>query len=534
MTFSKATTVASIAVTVLSLSIMSVSASHRHWATLIPSQRLASLTLDDEHLHLPPRGRQSHARDDEHDTNPTSPQSISSAIELAHDDAVSAAIASGASISEIENLSLTNGNSNAVTSYIVDMAHHSTNPASESSPHLFSMAPSSTQPWFDRNEMDKFVGGAMNLRPDIEEWIDIVLPELHDEVVKKLRDGSSLEQIIAGVDTGGGNTGGGAATVSVSSSAGTTATSTAMTTTASGGATGSYTIDPVTGVYLDSNGNVVTDPSVLPGGAGATSTTPATASGTTTGTTATWGFNGDLNGDPTKDFSDLLPNNNSPPITPTTATGTTSSSSVGMGTPTAPSTQATATQDTVSTPATSTAAISDSPLSTLQAYKPKPPPTSKLDPTIQGGVELQASSVLPYPLSLPWYPKDGQPWIDPPSLPTYDNPIIDAINAAPSTDVKNFIRNQYWEDGYWSPESYYGYGPPCSVSEVVTYNTDMIARGKLPVESAEQIRTAVGVDGKINGGKAVMELTYRGDQKWLGAGTLGRCEGDCDEGTFGH
>eukprot|EP00562_Extubocellulus_spinifer_P020711 CAMPEP_0178614226 /NCGR_PEP_ID=MMETSP0698-20121128/2053_1 /TAXON_ID=265572 /ORGANISM="Extubocellulus spinifer, Strain CCMP396" /LENGTH=1059 /DNA_ID=CAMNT_0020252951 /DNA_START=319 /DNA_END=3499 /DNA_ORIENTATION=- len=466
----------------------STSTTPRHWARLIPSNRLAELTLDDAHLHLPPTG--SHMNHDgeqqqqQHQStlleNPTSPQAVSAALEKAHDDAVSAAIAAGASIAEIENMAFGGGSPDAAA-IMMSINRLDDDPAAESSPHVFSMDTSDTQPWLAQNEMDKFVGGREKLRPDIEEWIEIVQPELVEE-----QEQVTLAEIVSGA--------GGTATTTSWNTGGSATVATAIPSAGAGTVAGSYTIDPVTGVYLDSYGNVITDPSVLPGTGSATTTTAA-------------GDGGGFGGDPTKDFSGLLPN--TAPSTPSTNTIVNTS-------------------PTIATTTTATSSSTTS-LSELQNLIQKPDPTSRRDPTIQGGVQLQSPDLLPYPLSLPWYPKDGRPWVDPVDLPTFTHPVVDAISNAANRDVGDFIRNQYWDNGYWTPESYYGYGPPCSVSEVVAYTQEKIAQGVLPKDTGTKLTGMVGKDGKINGGKVIPPLNYRGDQKWLGGGSLARCEGDCDE-----
>ena len=143
---------------------------------------------------------------------------------------------------------------------------------------------------------------------------------------------------------------------------------------------------------------------------------------------------------------------------------------------------------------------------------------------------MHHSNILPYPLSLPWYPRDGKPWVDPVDLPTVTgkSPVLDAINAAPSSEVKQFIRNSFWETGYWTEDNFFSYGPPCSVAEVVEYNEKMIAQGRLQANNGAQITGRVGKNGKINGGQFIPGLHVVGNA--VARGSLGRCEGDCDEG----
>ena len=477
--------------------------SSRHWATLIPPSRVAALLFDDAHIHAPPSSssNNNHASstaesliDVPSNPNPASPHSISSQLETAHDVAVSAAIQAGASITQIENLAYGGGVVSAAT--ILDAsagpggdsyhpANRLANPALEYSPHIFDLAPSRTQPWITSGELDKFVGGAQNLRPDINEWLDVVLPEAVEDAIDgeggKGYDGQddsdqvTLDEIlhsngfsgftnpIAPVNT---------PTVTTNTNANSN-----FNNQGAAAATGGYTIDPVTGVYLDANGMVIADPSSV----------------------------------------GIANTNNINPVTPAVAPTAASIGSIIFPSPTG---GATTTTTTGPPPAVSTA-------SNLADLKK---PSSYPDPTIQGGVQLQYTNILPYPLSLPWYPRDGRPWVDPADLPAISGkaPVLDAINAASSVDVKRFIRNAYWDTGYWTEDNFFGYGPPCSVAEVVAYNERMRAQGRL--DGAVQMTGKVGKNGKINGGPFIPGLHVVSAD--VARGSLGRCEGDCDGGEL--
>lgn len=468
------------------------SLSRRHWATLIPPSRVAALTLDDAHIHAPPSSSTTDGSSNTNyassaatggtttgtaaqslievprNPNPTSPHSISSQLEMAHDDAVSTAIQAGASINQIENLAY--GGGVVSTASILDASggdsynptNRVVNPALEYSPHIFDLTPSQTQPWITSDELDKFVGGVQNLRPDINEWLDVVLPEMEMQAGGVQPDGQpneddgkiTLDEILQNS----------AAFSGIVSNTNTNANANPGTAANNQGAAlaGGYTIDPVTGVYLDSNGMVIADPAAF--GIGNTNPSGSTTVGSIT-------FPGP-----------------SPPAVPAT--------------PNFP--------DIKNTSPTQ--------------------PSNYPDPTIQGGVQLHHSDILPYPLSLPWYPKDGRPWVDPVDLPTISgkSPVLDAINAAPSSEVKQFIRNSFWEAGYWTEDNFFSYGPPCSVAEVVEYNEQMIAQGRLQANNGAQITGRVGKNGKINGGQFIPGLHVVGNG--VARGALGRCEGDCDEG----
>ena len=479
--------------------------SSRHWATLIPPSRVAALLLDDAHIHAPPSSssndnNNNHASstaesliDVPSNPNPASPHSISTQLETAHDDAVSAAIQAGASISQIEKLAYGGGVVSAAT--ILDAsagpgddsyhpANRLSNPALEYSPHIFDLAPSRTQPWITPEELDKFVGGAQNLRPDIDEWLDVVLPETVEDAIDGEGGGGqddsdqlTLDEIlhsnpgfsgftnpIAPVNT---NTNANSNSINQGAPA----------------VTGGYTIDPVTGVYLDANGMVIADPS-----------------------------------------SFGIANTNVNPVYQNPATPAVSSTAASVGSIIFPSPTGGA--------ATTTGTVSTA--SNLADLKNPPPnrPSSYPDPAIQGGVQLQYTNILPYPLSLPWYPRDGRPWVDPADLPAISGkaPVLDAINAASSAEVKRFIRNAYWDTGYWTEENFFGYGPPCSVAEVVAYNERMRAQGRLDADSAVQMTGRVGKNGKINGGPFIPGLHVVSADVALGS--LGRCEGDCDDGEL--
>ena len=419
--------------------------------------------------------------------------SISTQLETAHDDAVSAAIQAGASISQIEKLAYGGGVVSAAT--ILDAsagpgddsyhpANRLSNPALEYSPHIFDLAPSRTQPWITPEELDKFVGGAQNLRPDIDEWLDVVLPETVEDAIDGEGGGGqddidqlTLDEIlhsnpgfsgftnpIAPINT---NTNANSNSINQGAPA----------------VTGGYTIDPVTGVYLDANGMVIADPS-----------------------------------------SFGIANTNVNPVYQNPATSAVSSTAASVGSIIFPSPTGGA--------ATTTGTVSTA--SNLADLKNPPPnrPSSYPDPAIQGGVQLQYTNILPYPLSLPWYPRDGRPWVDPADLPAISGkaPVLDAINAASSAEVKRFIRNAYWDTGYWTEENFFGYGPPCSVTEVVAYNERMRAQGRLDADSAVQMTGRVGKNGKINGGPFIPGLHVVSADVALGS--LGRCEGDCDDGEL--
>ena len=464
------------------------SLSRRHWATLTPPSRVAALTLDDAHIHAPPSSTSADGSSNTNyassttvtaaqslievprNPNPTSPHSISSQLQMAHDDAVSTAIQAGASINQIENLAY--GGGVVSTASILDASggesynptNRMANPALEYSPHIFDLTPSQTQPWITSDELDKFVGGVQNLRPDIYEWLDVVLPEMEVQGGGGVQpdgqpndnDKITLDEILQNS----------AAFSGIVSNTNSPATSTATGTVNNQGtaSAGGYTIDPVTGVYLDSNGMVIADPAAF----GIGNTNPG---GSTT---------------------------------------------VGS----------------ITFPIPSTPAVSTTPnFPDIKNISPTQP-SNYPDPTIQGGVQLHHSNILPYPLSLPWYPRDGKPWVDPVDLPTVTgkSPVLDAINAAPSSEVKQFIRNSFWETGYWTEDNFFSYGPPCSVAEVVEYNEKMIAQGRLQANNGAQITGRVGKNGKINGGQFIPGLHVVGNA--VARGSLGRCEGDCDEGEY--
>ena len=467
--------------------------SSRHWATLIPPSRVAALLLDDAHIHAPPSllssNNNNHASstaesliDVPSNPNPASPHSISTQLETAHDDAVSTAIQAGASISQIENLAYGGGVVSAAA--ILDAsagpgdesyhpANRLANPALEYSPHIFDLAPSRTQPWITSEELDKFVGGAQNLRPDIDEWLDVVLPEAVEDAIdggggyddQDDSDQVTLDEILHS------NPGFSGFTNPIAP----VNTHTNSNNQGAPAATGGYTIDPVTGVYLDANGMVIADPSSF--GIANTNANPVYQN----------------------------------PVTPAVSPTTTSIGSIIFPSPTGGA-------------ATTTGTVSTNP--------PPNRPPSYPDPTIQGGVQLQYTNILPYPLSLPWYPRDGRPWVDPADLPAISGkaPVLDAINAASSAEVKRFIRNVYWDTGYWTEENFFGYGPPCSVAEVVAYNQRMRAQGRLDADSAVQMTGRVGKNGKINGGPFIPGLHVVSAD--VAQGSLGRCEGDCDDGEL--
>lgn len=192
---------------------------------------------------------------------------------------------------------------------------------------------------------------------------------------------------------------------------------------------------------------------------------------------------------------------------------------------------------------------------------------------VQGKVPV--STKLSYPHNLPWYPLDAQPWVDPPEFPSYsgtsptkassgsfigkrgeDGDTHGTHQYTPAQlndmppEVRAFVQSNLASDmwsfqynglPYWTPRGYFGYGPPCTVEEVMDYDLKVrtqlseagIGGAGAALSAAPATAASMSASSLVFSAKFMAELIFVGDESWTEsgkAGYLGRCQGDCDEG----